>query len=173
MAAWSGPGRYDDRAVGLHAFDCAELGPWLAQLGNVDAELCRGERHQWDGSANGKRAVSNATALWRELHTSFLERVGEGDSAAWEEIAGRLAALRPALPANLPDLVARECRHSLDIASWTCDRAILRRGVITTPARQELAVRFSDHITEFRRLWLERSRYGGLEDSCHHYFQFV
>jgi len=173
MAAWSGHGRYDDRAVGLHAFGCAELGPWLARLGNVDAELCRGERNQWDGRPYEKRTLWNTTALWRELHTQVLERTGEGDTAAWEEVASRLDALRPTLPAGLPGLLTRECLHSLDIARWTCDRAILRRGEITVPARQGLSARFADHITDFRRLWLERSRYGGLEDSCHHYYQFV
>jgi len=173
MAAWSGPGRYDDRAAGLHAFGCAELGVWLAQLGNVDAELCRGERNQWDGRPYVKRTIWNATALWRELHTQFLERKGEGDTAAWEEIAGRLDALRPALPAGLPDRLARECLHSLDIARWTCDRAILRRREFDDETRRELGLRFSEHIAEYRRLWMERSRYGGLEDSCQHYYPFV
>lgn len=173
MAAWSGPGRYDDRAVGLHAFGCEELGPWLAALGNVDAELCRGERRRWDGSAYEKRPLHNTTALWRELNTQFVDRWGEGDTAAWAEIAGRLDALVPTLPAGLPDLLARECRHSLAIARWTCERAILRRGEITNPVREEfkgLVTRFADHIDEYRNLWLARSRYGGLEDSAHHYW---
>jgi len=173
MAAWSGPGRYDDRAAGLHAFGCAALGSWLASLGNVDAELCRGERRRWDGSAYEKRVLWNTTAIWRDLHTHLFERWGEGDTTAWEEIAGRLDALRPALPAGLPDLLARECRHSLDVARWTCDRAILRRGEITAAARKALAARFTDHIAAYRKLWLERSRYGGLEDSAHHYWQFA
>ena len=173
MAAWSGPGHYDDRAAGLQAFDCAELGPWLAALGNVDAELCRGERRKWDGSPYEKRPITNATALWREMHANLFEQVGEGDTAAWREIADRLDALRPTLPAGLSDLLTRECLHSLDIARWTCDRAILRRGEITLPARKELAARFSDHVTVFRKLWLERSRYGGLEEGSQHYFQIA
>ena len=172
MAAWAGPGRYDDRAAGLHAFGSPELGVWLAQLGNVDAELCRGERKQWDGSPYPRRPLHNTTALWRELHATFFEMKGEGNTEAWQEIAGRLDALRPSLPAGLPDLLTRECRHSLEIARWTCDRAILRRGRITDEARKELAALFSDHITEFRKLWLERSRYGGLEDSTLQYTQF-
>jgi len=173
MAAWSGPDRYDDRAAGLHTFGCAELGIWLAALGNVDAELCRGERRRWDGSAYAKRPLYNTTALWRELQTLFDVRWGEGDTAAWEEIASRLDVLMQSLPANLPDLLARECRHSLAIARWTCERAILRRGEITNLAREELkalGVRFAEHISEYRDLWLERSRYGGLEESTHHYW---
>ena len=107
------------------------------------------------------------------MHANLFEQVGEGDTAAWREIADRLDALRPTLPTGLSDLLTRECLHSLDIARWTCDRAILRRGEITLPARKELAARFSDHVTVFRKLWLERSRYGGLEDGSQHYFQIA
>jgi hexosaminidase len=173
MAAWSGPGHYDDLAAGMHAFGCAELGPWLTSLGNVDAELCRGERRRWDGSAYEKRAFGNSTALWRELHAPFDLRWGEGDTAAWEEIASRLDSLLQTLPSGLPDLLARECRHSLAIARWTCDRAILRRGEITSltrKERKEQTARFADCINEYRELWLARSRYGGLEESCLHYW---
>ena len=173
MAAWSGPGHYDDRAVGFHTFGCAELGPWLASLGNVDAELCRGERRRWDGSAYEKRPLFNTTALWRELNSHFFEPGGEGDTNAWVEIAGRLDGLRSKLPSGVPSLVSRECLHGLDVARWTCDRAILRRGEITMPARKALAVVFSDHLATYRKLWLERSRYGGLEESSHHYWQFA
>lgn len=170
MAAWSGPGRYDDRAAGLHAFGSPELGGWLAQLGNVDGELCRGERLQWDGTPYEKRPLHNTNALNCELtRTNLFELKGEGDVSAWQEIAGRLDGLRPTLPAGLPPLLARECLHSLEVARWVCDRALLRRGQITEAARMELAARFTHHITEFRRLWLERSRYGGLEDSASHY----
>ena len=173
MAAWSGPGRYDDRTAGLHAFGCAELGTWLASLGNVDAELCRGERHRWDGNAQEYRAVWNITALWNELHTPFTVRWGEGNTAAWEEISGRLDSLLQTLPAELPDLLTRECRHSLAIARWTCDRALLRRGTLADSVQKEqkkaLKVRLAEHINEHRELWLARSRYGGLEESCQQY----
>lgn len=175
MAAWSGPGRYDDRAAGLHTFGNADLGTWLAQLGNVDRELCLGQRRRWDGSAYDKRPLSNCTALWRELTTAFHDHWGEGDSAAWQEIAGRLDALRASLPAGLDSLLARECRHSLEVARWTCDRAVMRRKEITNPVRDEKKTHsmvFAQLIEEYRKLWLERSRYGGLEDSTHHYWLY-
>lgn len=173
MAAWSGAGRYDDRAAGLHAFGCAEVGPWLAALGNVDAELCRGERRRRDGGTYEKRVLRNTTALWQELHTDFFDRRGEGDVSAWEEIAGRLDALQSTLPATLSELLARECRHSLAVARWTCDRAVLRRGEISDQMRagkQALTTRFVDILEEHRNLWLARSRYGGLEESAQHYW---
>ena len=161
------------RAVGRHAFGNPDLGVWLAKLGMVDGELGRGERRRWDGTAYDKRAVSNTTVLWREMNTQFLEKWGEGDSTAWREIADRLHALSTSVPTNIPSLLERECRHSLEIARWTCDRAILRRGDVTMPARKVLAGRFAEHVTEYRKLWLERSRYGGLEDSCGGYWHFA
>ncbi len=180
MAAWSGPGHYDDPAAGLHAFGNPELGTWLAQLGNVDADLCQGKCRRWDGSTydlSGKntRPLINSTALWRELITSFFERWGEGDTAAWQEIAARLDVLHSTLPAGLDSLLARECQHSLGVARWTCERAIMRRKEISNSLREEKkkhAAAFLPHMEEYRRLWLERSRYGGLEDSAHHYWMF-
>jgi hypothetical protein len=172
MAAWSGAGHYDDPAIGLHAFGKAELGKWLAALGNVDVELCRGERRDWNGNLPGKRVIFNGTALWHDMNLSFFDPIGEGDIAAWEEVASRLDALSSALPEDLPDLLTRECRHSLGVARWTCERAILRRGKISESmrtAKRELARRFVDLIEEHRRLWLARSRHGGLEDSTRHY----
>ncbi len=94
MAAWSGAGCYDDRAAGLQAFGIPEVGQWLASLGNVDAELCRGERRGWDGSVPGERVVYNATALWRELHVPFFDRSGFGDIAAWERLPDVLTSWR-------------------------------------------------------------------------------
>ena len=172
MAAWSGPGRYEAAAAGLHAFGHSQLGEWLADLGNVDAELCRGERPGFGGAS--PQPVYNQTALWRELHTPFHERQGPGDTAAWEEIGARLASLSRALPALADPLLERECRHGLDIAQWTCERALLRRR--SDPAledRKRLAARMCDLMAEYRELWLARSRPGGLEDSLAHYAAFA
>lgn len=171
MAAWSGPGHYDDRTAGLHAFGSAELGPWLARLGDVDAELCRGERRAWDGTPS--EPLHDNSAMWLEQLTSPFERWGLGDCAAWEEIAARLDGLQPELPAGLPDLLARECRHSLAVARWTAERAMVRRKESSGSLRKaltDLAEPFADHITEYRKLWLARARYGGLEESSHHYW---
>ncbi len=164
-AAWAGPGAYDDSALGLHAFGSAALGPWLTRLGNVDAEICRGERPDWHGNLPAKRPVHNATALWREMETNLFEPQGNGDIAAWREVGERLDALRVDLPAGLPALLAEECVFALDLSRWTVDRAIVRRTQLTQDARKALAARMVDLIEIHRRQWLARSRYGGLEDS--------
>jgi hypothetical protein len=88
------------------------------------------------------------------------------------EVAGRFDVLAATLPSGLPDLLARECRHSVAIARWTCERAILRHGEVTETlksGKKAMAERFTDLIEEHRKLWLARSRYGGLEDSMRQY----
>ncbi len=154
MAAWSGPDHYDDRAAGLHAFGSAPLGEWLAALGNADRDQCA--------------RVRNATALWTEMHAHLFERP-ENDAAAWLAVRQRLANLAAALPDGLDPLLADECRFAVELAVWAADRAILRRGQPDRAARRQLAARMADLIAEHRRLWLARSRYGGLEDSTAHF----
>lgn len=168
MTAWSGPGHYDDRAAGAQAFGSPALGEWLAQLGNADAELSRGERPNLDAQ-NPVQPPHNKNATWHELHTPLWEPPQLGNVAAWREVADRLDALTVALPAGIPQLVADECRHAVEVARWSVDRALLRRTKITREGRQALAARMAELIGEHRRLWLAHSRYGGLEDSCQHY----
>ncbi len=172
MAAWSGPGRYDNVAVGLHAFGEPQLGKWLAQLGDADAELCRGERPGFGGGC--ARPVYNQNALWQELHTPWDRREGPGDASAWEEVAERLEILARTLPSLTDPLLERECRHGLKIARWACERALLRRRLTPVPEdRKKLAARMCELIAEYRTLWLARSRYGGLNDSLQHYIAFT
>jgi hypothetical protein len=173
MAAWSGADHYDDHANGLHAFGSSEVGAWLAELGQMDGEICRGERPDFHG-APGQR-LWNTSALGRELHLHPLVRNGPGDRAAWEEVRSRADAMAARLPPCEP-LLGRELRHAVDIARWTCDRAILRRGTTDTPDAgelQHLARRMAELLHEYRLLWLSRCRYGGLKDSCIHYRRII
>jgi hexosaminidase len=170
MAAWSGPGHFDNAAIGRHVFGCDELGGWLAELGNVDEELCRGERPDFQGKAGSSAKIHNKTALWQEMNTPLHEPKGVGDITAWEEVAARLKGLRQSLPELVDPLVRRELLHGLEVAAWTCDRAILRRSSEMSLAdRKALALRMCDILAEHRSLWLARSRPGGLNDSLARY----
>jgi hypothetical protein len=172
MAAWSGPGHYDDRAAGRHAFDSPALGEWLARLGNVDAELCRGESTGWNGQPSAA-IIHNATALHKEMHHNFWEPAGYGDIRAWERIRERLQGATASLPSCSDPLVADECRFAAEVAAWAADRAILRRGTHTPDARKQLAARMVGLIADHRRQWLSRCRYGGLNDSTAHFEFFA
>ncbi|MEM4248255.1 MAG: hypothetical protein QXH80_03225, partial [Candidatus Nanoarchaeia archaeon] len=164
MVAWAGAGKYSDTANGIHAFGSAELGIWLAKLGNIDIELCKGQRPYWNDNAFANR-IHNATAIWKELETNILDKRGYGDIGAWEEVAERIQTLRKELPENIPQIVKEECLFCLDLSKWIADRAIARRQNITIEKRKELAVRMAEIISIHRTQWLRRSRYGGLEDS--------
>jgi hypothetical protein len=164
QAAWHGAGSYDDRAAGFHAFASPELGEWLARLGDVDREMRLGLRPSFDGNP-GPRASAPATELWKELATPLHERSGPGDIAAWKAVAAGIDELAASLP-PCDALVRAELDHALSMARWICDRAVLRRGVMTADGRRALFRRMSVLIRDFRFLWLKRSRYGGLEDSC-------
>lgn len=165
MAAWSGPGMYEDAAAGLHAFGTPEIGPWLARLGNVDAELCRGERPTRDGNPPPHPRVGNSTALWQEMETQLFDPRGNGTISDWEEVGDRLAELRQNLPADVSSQLADECRFALDVSEWIVDRAILRRKELTREGRKALAARMAVLIDSYRQQWVLRSRPGGLEDS--------
>jgi hexosaminidase len=171
MAAWSGPAQYDNRAAGLHAFGSPGLGEWLARLGDIDAELCRGEAPP--AGAHPAARVHNATALWREMHATFQEAPAIGDLSSWQAVRQRAAAASACLPAGIDPLVAGECRLAADLALWTADRAILRRGDPQPAPRKELAARMIDLIADHRRQWLARCRYGGLGDSTARFEHFA
>ncbi len=164
MVAWSGANQYDNASAGLHSFGVPAVGEWLAQLGNVDIEIFRGERPRWDGKTPGN-PVPNGNALWSEMNTHLFEQDGYGDIPAWEEVSARLEQLRRNLPDGLEQTVKEECLFSVDVSKWIVDRAIIRRQKLTTEERKKLAFRMAELIATHRHLWLERSRYGGLEDS--------
>lgn len=173
MAAWSGPGKFDDEAVGWHVFGNPAWGPWLSELGNVDQELCRGERPDWTGQGRTEGVVlHNQTALWEEMNTPYERPHGRGDTAAWEEVGARLEVLQNKCPGEGAALLTRELLHGLNIARWTVDLALARRaGQPVEEARAKLTERMCALTGEFSRLWLARSRPGGLPDSVRRYGQ--
>lgn len=174
MAAWSGPGCHDNSAAGLHAFGTAEMGAWLADLGNVDRGICLGRRPGFHGAVSEADPVHNKTALWQEMNTPFHAREGVGDVSAWEEVAHRLDTLRGTLPAETDEWTARELRLGLAVARWTCDRAVLRRETSPRTANlQTLNTRMCHLMAEHRRCWLARSRPGGLNDSLSRYAALI
>lgn len=163
MAAWSGPGAWDDPALGLHVFGNSEAGAWLNALGTADAELCRGERPLRNG-APGK-VLYNRNALWLEMETPIDRPEGVGDIPAWEEVGERLDALERSRPQLLSAQISGELDFALALSRWTVDRALLRRGNLSMENRKAFAFRMVDLIETHRHQWLARSRYGGLEQS--------
>jgi len=169
-AAWSGQ-PVNEEAIGQWAFGEKALGPWLSRLGRLDEELGKGERPVWGDFPTSP--IGNANALWSEAHLPLHQPKGPGDVASWEEVAGRIATLRRDLEAMDSTPYHDECTLSLDLAQWTTDRALSRRSGLTDEAHHGLAEPLQHIIASHRRQWLQRCRYGGLEDSTRRYFNLL
>ncbi|HVZ93852.1 MAG TPA: family 20 glycosylhydrolase [Phycisphaerales bacterium] len=172
-AMWSGGSTPDDpRAVGLHIFNdpapasAPNLGDWLDELGDVDADL--------------RTHLRNTSALFVELHKPLRDPITPAETnspAAWQDVESRLAQLAArfnSLKPTLDPLTISELDHTLRVATLAARRAIIRRS--TSPSSPDFAqasqtasaeLRFI--IQEQRALWTRRNRPGGLADSAAHY----
>lgn len=175
-AAWCGPdAAYDPRAASVHVFQDQSLatGPWLDELGDLDEPLRRIGGRVGDGEA--PTALRNSTVLFNDLFTPIGpggdEKLRRGTlsvpPAAWRAALERLDALAARKPRGVSALVAQELEHTLEVAHLAINRAIWRRTRNGQPDR--IATRLADVITDHRRLWLQRCREGGLDDSCGYY----
>jgi hypothetical protein len=164
QASW-GHGDYNAEAAGLRMFGSAELGRWLDDLGQADADIRAGK-----GGGFGEDAAQiwNQNACYVDMNRNLQDPNGPGNVAAWQLVATTLEDLAKRLP-DVNPLLTRECAHGLNVARWAAQRAIMRRGQVTMDKRKEFAQSMVPIIAEHRALWLERSRYGGLEDSCVRY----
>jgi hypothetical protein len=177
-AAWScdSPG-YDPRAASLHMFgdESLAIGPWLDRLGDADLPLRRiGGRRSPDQPPT---ALRNSSALFCDM---FLP-IGPGGedklragilgvpSAEVEAVLARLEALARARPGIADPLLGTELDHTLAVARFAAARALWRRRGAPTRDAALLRRDLEQVIAEHRRLWLERSREGGLEESVSYY----
>jgi hexosaminidase len=151
QASWSGEANFDDQALGLHAFGDAGLGRWLIELGDADLPARR-----------------LGSGVFQDSQLTIFDPHQPGDVPLWRGIEQTLGRLRASLP-GAPGLVRDECAHAVAIACWGASRALLRRSQPTLEARKGCAAVLAELLAEHRRLWLARSRYGGLEQSSQHY----
>ncbi len=157
-SSWSGDVAFDDDAIGLHGFGVAGLGRWLIELGDIDHPLRK-----------------LGTGVFNDSHIQVFDPHQPGDLAAWRAADAGYAALETSLPMILPhaSAVRDECAHAVAMARWACARAIMRRGKPTIEERRAIAARLIELMAEHRKLWLARSRYGGLEQSCDQYRRLI
>lgn len=145
QAAWSGA-RFDAGAAGLHVLGSAALGRWLDRLGRSEEGVGRGY-----GSAS-----------WTDGNTPWGNDADAASLPDWERIAAAQAELEAELPAE--GAFAGECLLAVRMARLGSDRAVARRRS-DPEGRKAIAARCTGLFAEYRRSWLARSRYGGLEDS--------
>lgn len=177
-AAWNAAAarQYEARATSLHVFGDRSLGigPWLDELGDADLDLrrtCRVPRRSEPG-------VRNATAIFTDLHppveapegwnTGQHGRYVHAEAESFERVAARVTELAARAPRPDDPLLRDEISHTLAYALFAAEHGAAWRKAVS-PGRSEragLADRARSILAEHRRLWLLRSRPGGLEESC-------
>jgi hexosaminidase len=146
QAAWSGGGVFDPAAAGSQVLGSAKLGRWLDRLGRSEEGVKRGY---------GSPTFTDGNCWWgADAERETLP--------AWEAMAAAQAALEAEMPNEGP--FAGECLLAVRMARVAADRAVGRRKG-DAAARNDVVGRCTALFAEYRRRWLERSRYGGLEDS--------
>ncbi|MDP8239629.1 MAG: family 20 glycosylhydrolase [Candidatus Hatepunaea meridiana] len=172
-AAWNAEAsdRFDQHASSLFAFGdkSGEVVRWLDELGNADLELRRiSGRLNIDGNPTPLR---NSSCLFNDLHIPLNVSVRFKSSSLWQEVKGKLEDLAKRFPSVNDEQIADELRHTLDVAQFATDRAVFRRisNKLSHKTYSNLAARLCEIIDEHIRLWLLRSRPGGLGDSCGYY----
>jgi hypothetical protein len=162
-AAWNADSvdRFDNGASSLFALNdvSLELGNWLDILGNADLGLRK------------KTGIKNASCMFTDLQTPLSQAGRFDNSADWIRVKERLIELREYLPKKLYQQLNDELSHTLDVATFAVERALYRLNDNSLGRKKQLILikQLKQIIEEHRRLWLIRSRTGGLDDSCKYY----
>lgn len=182
-AAWAGGLATDRTTHARHVWgrEGAGIAAWLQEVGDVDAEL----REISGGlSRKGLTRLRNATTLFASLHNSadtlreVARDAGEQRTLAlWGATLARLRDLGTRFPACSDQLIADELHHTLGLSIFACERALLALDASTAEVGHDGEPLTADSLTAWldileanhRRLWLTRSRSGGLENSCRHF----
>lgn len=164
--AWNPRATPDERAISLHVLGDRTLraAGWLARLGDADTEIraIAGRRSDPSHAA----PLTNASALFEHLHPCGYPTHLPTEARAWEEVADRLAALEAERPRVTNALIDDEMAHTVAVARFAAMHAAWeRRGRAEGSARRDLRDRLEAIIQTHRRLWLARSREGGLSRS--------
>ena len=172
-AAWSGwrDGACVPEGVSMHAFgdSSGRVAQWLDEIGQADFQL-RSVCGVPDSDGR-PTPLRNATALLTDLDRSLSEEPLGGSEALWCDARERVSRLAGRVPDGAGGLMAAELAHTAEVALIAAERAIDRQrpGGMTADRADDLADRLRSATNEHRRLWLIRSRPGGLDESCSHY----
>lgn len=172
-AAWNADAsmRFDPVAASIHALGdpTGSAGPWLESLGDSDLplrEVCLGLSRP---GLSGR--LRNQGALFADLHNCSWDQSRDvGDPGAWQTVRNQVQVHADAIPTRLHPLLEDELRHTVDVMAFAADRAVARRQAGNhAQDRVALRERLVGLIAEHRRLWLLRSRPGGLDQSIGFY----
>ncbi len=150
--AWSGLAPYSPDAAGLRAFGSERAAWWFEAAGDVDLSI--------------KKA--GIPGLYADFHLPWHQldaRATPAQAVYFRLARNAVRTLRDDIPADAPELLKREMKFAADFAGLAAERAVLRRESRVAELK-ELGRKMRPLIREFRELWLERSRPGGLDASA-------
>lgn len=161
-AAWHGRSCDDPKAASRLLFGDADVGRWLDALGDADV-LIRSP----DGDVaapDNAAALKNASALFNEVFPANPALPARGSVGQWSDVADQVNSLRASLP-SVSSHIDAELRWTANMSALAARVALARRCDV---ADGTLAADLAAAEAEYRRLWVLRSRPGGLERSCSH-----
>lgn len=166
----------DSRAVALQVFgdEGMELGPWLDELGDADLELRRtcGRLSRPELEVGKPHVLRNQSAVFNDMHNHGLNDLREvGEVSAWKRVFDRVMELASRKPTGLSSLIADEIEQTLRLARFAAGRAFMRRreGGVSVGELAAMRADLSEIMREHERLWMIRSRAGGLGHSMGFY----
>jgi len=150
------------------------IGPWLETIGDTDY-LARRKAGSSSADSNAPIPLTNRTFLFDEMERSRRMDYRPIKRDYLDNARETLETIVPFDESSLDPLTADECRHLMKVARWALDKSYAVRfpeGDIA-PVWSRLRAEMLEIIEEHQRLWLARSRPGGLEDSCRCYQALV
>ncbi len=130
----------------------------------------------------GGRIHNSNPLFWMSILPDALPEGRYPDDLSTEKLEATLSFIDNGMASlgnaamNMPDaeLVLAEYKWLADVSRWACRLGIARLAVgldepveqIDARTRAELADELEPLIERYRELWLQRSREGGLDDSC-------
>ena len=170
--AWSGDKTENvEEATSLQVFGDWNLhvAAWLNELGNIDLDLRRPT--DTDKPEQSKKPFRNASCIFLDLEENITDEPRISGESNWQAVLDKLHNLRESKPVGFNTQIEEEITHTLNVAQYAIDRALLRRksNGINDVSKKILNARMEDIIVEFQKLWRKRSRPGGLSDSCKYY----
>lgn len=173
QTAWSAcQAAINGKAISFQLFGDRQemiIADWMARLGNLDVEIRQTSMRKKD---NGQVVpLINATCLFMEMESAFDSDRLNGTLNEWSRVAVEHTNLSNEFSPLNNEKLNDEFLHILKVSEFAIKKAILRRVPKSKQQRglDNLVTKMKKINDEHRRLWLARSRPGGLEDSCMYY----
>lgn len=172
-AAWNtdASGSMDLRAASLHAFgdETLSMSGWLSEFGETDLAL-----RETCGTLSRPdlTRLRNQSALFIDLFKNWGEQRDVGEPGQWRNVSERLDQMSAELEKSAWPM-RDELLHSMRYAAFAAWRGRARRSsaVLGKDDAAWLRKELQEIEREHRRLWLRRSREGGLNHSCGYFKQ--